>query len=113
MTPGLARRLLAVVAVLALVLMSAWLPARPLALPGSLLPSHEQLSDTALPTGQAVLDRPAAPALPKGLPPGPGDLSAPDAPAPRVAAWAQSGTDASLSGPPRPATRPRAPPALA
>ena len=111
---GPAERLLAILAVLALVLMSAWLPSRPIALPGSLLPSPEQLSDTALLTGQAVLERPAAPSLPKGAAPDLGDSRvAPSAGAHRPARPALSEATALLSGSPRPATRPRGPPTIA
>lgn len=111
---GTARRLLAFVAVLALVLMSAWLPSRPIALPGSLLPSPEQLSDTALLTGQAVLERPAAPSLPKAAAPDLGDSQAAPGKATRRATHPTlSDATAPLSGTPRPATRSRAPPTLA
>ena len=111
---GPARRLLAIVAVLALLLMSAWLPSRPIALPGSLLPGPEQLSDTALLTGHAVLERPAAPSLPKGAAPDLGDSrAAPGGGVPRAAHPVQSSATALLSGTPRLATRPRAPPTRA
>ncbi|TJZ93270.1 hypothetical protein FA743_03325 [Paracoccus gahaiensis] len=108
---GPVRRMLAIVAVLALVLMSAWLPSRPMALPGSLLPSHDQLSDTALLTGLAVLERPAAPSLPKSAAPDFGDSRAvPGGGVPRAAHPVQSSATAPLSGTPRPATQSRAPP---
>lgn len=55
-----AKALIALAAVLALVLTAVWMPSRPLASGGGLVPSHECLSDSLLLPGQAVLERPSA-----------------------------------------------------
>lgn len=62
------RRLSALIAVLALVLMSGFLPARPIAMPGGMQVPHDHVTDSALLTGQAVLVRPAAAASPPKAP---------------------------------------------
>lgn len=104
-----------VLAVLALILMTVWLPTRAIPLAGGFLAPHDHLGDTALPASQAVLERPAAPALPAGpeSQAAPGAGFADQAPPSRTASPLPPHAWQSLSGPPRPAARPRAPPVLA
>ncbi|CAM3262575.1 hypothetical protein PANO111632_10890 [Paracoccus nototheniae] len=110
----MARRLAAMIAVLALVLMSAFLPARPIAVGGMQLP-HDHVTDSALLSGQAVLVRPAATA-PAPKAPDPVMVSAP-LPAPMTGPC-PSGVDHAAGPQPRVPTaarlpgRPRAPPVI-